>query len=512
LGAEKPISLQTQQSILANILAICEAAYEIPVAEIFFNEVQIKLTSLIDTHLALQTNINSIDLINEALASVGKQEKDELVKFYTKRKEEAESKKSELSALLSQENRLNLNQDVINAIEKTLEKLKKNQPHQLNLIDQLILQSRSKLAYEFNNLLDARKIEIEALRLKEESEKLEMKKIDQANAISRLEVSFVDIFKNHFNLQNLVISTEYGYDENQNNKICTADLSMSFNQNDEPYRISLDEYLIHLAGHDGYFQIALEILEAIILKIDAHDNLFDKSNFDSLKNALVQEEVRRIFRDTVGAAVLDPNWYSITLEKNPIQDILIIDTQRNKTLSFKEFLLEIQEQPYGNIFQPEEITTATIKLIESLEKLIENNPSFFDLKEDFVGFQDEPVVLDSTPNTNQVAIEKQKHPLDKASRDIQDLLIQTFNEIDPDNADQYSIILVPDAAEINKIALIEIITPDNTEYYHESTQLLDYLKSMISPNSPAKSIKIRELIENIKKIVNENQEYFSLKY
>jgi hypothetical protein len=122
------------------------------------------------------------------------------------------------------------------------------------------------------------------------------------------------------------------------------------------------------------------------------------------------------------------------------------------------------------------------------------------------------VVLDSTPNTNQVAIEKQKHPLDKASRDIQDLLIQTFNEIDPDNADQYSIILVPDAAEINKIALIEIITPDNTEYYHESTQLLDYLKSMISPNSPAKSIKIRELIENIKKIVNENQEYFSLKY
>jgi hypothetical protein len=125
LGAEKPISLQTQQSILANILAICEAAYEIPVAEIFFNEVQIKLTSLIDTHLALQTNINSIDLINEALASVGKQEKDELVKFYTKRKEEAESKKSELSALLSQENRLNLNQDVINAIEKTLEKLKK---------------------------------------------------------------------------------------------------------------------------------------------------------------------------------------------------------------------------------------------------------------------------------------------------------------------------------------------------------------------------------------------------
>jgi hypothetical protein len=210
--------------------------------------------------------------------------------------------------------------------------------------------------------------------------------------------------------------------------------------------------------------------------------------------------------------VLDPNWYSITLEKNPIQDILIIDTQRNKTLSFKEFLLEIQEQPYGNIFQPEEITTATIKLIESLEKLIENNPSFFDLKEDFVGFQDEPVVLDSTPNTNQVAIEKQKHPLDKASRDIQDLLIQTFNEIDPDNADQYSIILVPDAAEINKIALIEIITPDNTEYYHESTQLLDYLKSMISPNSPAKSIKIRELIENIKKIVNENQEYFSLKY
>ena len=125
MGAEKPISLQTQQSILANILAICEAAYEIPVAEIFFNEVQIKLTSLIDTHLALQTNINSIDLINEALASVGKQEKDELVKFYTKRKEEAESKKSELSALLSQENRLNLNQDVINAIEKTLEKLKK---------------------------------------------------------------------------------------------------------------------------------------------------------------------------------------------------------------------------------------------------------------------------------------------------------------------------------------------------------------------------------------------------